>query len=99
MINLTYGEAIEALKQGQRCTRQGWNGKGMFVFMQVPAMVDEKYIPNMTSLPESVKTEFIKRGGNIHYTNQFAIVSPNNVINGWVASVSDTLANDWIIME
>ena len=31
--NLNFGQAIEALKQGKRIARQGWNGKGMFLFL------------------------------------------------------------------
>jgi hypothetical protein len=32
--NLTFGLAIEALKQGKRVARKGWNGKGMFIYIQ-----------------------------------------------------------------
>ena len=32
MSKLTYGEALEAAKQGKLISREGWNGKGMFVF-------------------------------------------------------------------
>ena len=28
---MNFGEAIEALKQGKKVTRKGWNGKGMFL--------------------------------------------------------------------
>lgn len=27
---MDFGKAIEALKQGKRVARKGWNGKGMF---------------------------------------------------------------------
>ncbi len=27
-----FGEAIKALKDGKKVTRDGWNGKGMFLF-------------------------------------------------------------------
>ena len=30
---LNFGQAIEALKQGKRVARQGWNGKSMFLFL------------------------------------------------------------------
>ena len=30
---LTFGEALEALKRGKRIAREGWNGKGMFLFL------------------------------------------------------------------
>ena len=29
---LNFGQAVEALKSGQRVSREGWNGKGMFLF-------------------------------------------------------------------
>lgn len=28
---MNFGQAIEALKQGQQVTRSGWNGKGMWL--------------------------------------------------------------------
>ena len=97
--NLNFGQAIEALKEGKRISREGWNGKGLFVFMQVPSEIGFDIIPKMQSLPQSVKDEFAKRGGAISYSNQMAIVNPNNNINSWVASSSDTFATDWCILD
>ena len=96
---LTFGQAIEYLKMGKRVARVGWNGKGMFIFMQVPATIESNVIPNMTSLPQSVKDEFIRRGGSISYKNQLAIVYPDNTIYGWVASPSDVLEQDWEVLD
>jgi len=79
--------------------RSGWNGKGMFAFMQVPAVIETEIIPKMQSLPQSVKDEFVKRGGKISYSNQVALVNTDNMITGWNPSVTDTLAEDWIIYE
>jgi hypothetical protein len=31
-----FGQAIEALKQGHRVSRSGWNGKGMWLELHVP---------------------------------------------------------------
>lgn len=97
--NLKFGEAVEALKQGKRVARTGWNGKGLFIFMQVPSEIDAKIVPGMQSLPQSVKDEFAKRGGNIRYKNQVAMVYPDNTIYGWVASPSDVLEEDWCILD
>lgn len=33
---MNFGEALNALKSGGKVTRSGWNGKGMFVELQVP---------------------------------------------------------------
>jgi hypothetical protein len=97
--NQNFGQAIEALKEGKRVARQGWNGKGMFIFRQIPSEISEEVVHLMQSLPTSVKNEFEKRGGNIRYKNQLAMVYPDNTIYGWVASPSDVLENDWCILD
>ena len=47
---MNFGEAIQAMKQGKRVQREGWNGKGLFVFIQIPAVIDRETIPKMQSL-------------------------------------------------
>lgn len=96
---MSYGEAIAVLKSGKMVQRLGWNGNGMFVFMQVPSEVPEDKVPIMSSLPASVKEKLVNRGGNLRYSNQFALVKSDNSINGWVASSADTLAEDWVIVD
>jgi len=112
--NCTFGEAIEAAKKGKRIAREGWNGKGMFVFCQVPAQIPMSVVPSMQSLPDAVKNEFIKRyaqlqqseqgpeshpHSSIRYKNQMAMVYPDNNIYGWLASPSDVLEEDWCILD
>lgn len=104
--NGSFGSAIKALKEGKMVCRQGWNGKGLFVFMQVPATINKEIVPKMQSLPQSVKDEFERRFNDsnqqidaIYYDNQLALVSPSNLINGWAPSVSDSLAEDWMTIE
>ncbi len=36
MGTMTFGDVIEALKSGHRVSREGWNGKGMWLALQVP---------------------------------------------------------------
>ena len=33
---LNFGQAIEAMKSGSKVARDGWNGKGMWIALQVP---------------------------------------------------------------
>lgn len=110
---VNFGEAVKALKEGKRVQRQGWNGKGLFIFMQVPSQVEADIVPKMTSLPQSVKDEFLRRFDeakndpkirpssdySIRYHNQIAMVYPDNNIYGWVASPSDVLEEDWVILD
>ena len=97
--NQTFGQAVEAMKQGRLVSREGWNGKGMFVFMQVPSEVPAAIIPKMTSLPQAVKDKVIARGLPLRYQNQLAMVYPDNNVYGWLASPSDCLETDWCIHE
>jgi len=94
-----FGYAIKNLKVGNKVARTGWLGKGMFVFKQVPANVDIQYVPNMQSLPQRVKDEFVKRGKSLNYSNQMAIVKSDNTVDSWVPSSSDIFAEDWVVVE
>lgn len=102
---MKFNEALEAMKDGKRVARHGWNGKGMFVFMQVPATIHKDIVPKMQSLPQSVKDYFQTTFDNpneqiseIYYSNQFAIVNKSNMINGWIPSSSDILTDDWVLL-
>lgn len=94
-----FGVAIKALKEGKRVAREGWNGKGLFVFKQVPASVRVEIIPKMTSVPDSVKNEMMKRKQALSYNNQMAIVNTQGDVDSWVPSSSDVFAEDWLIVE
>lgn len=100
MKQVTFAEAVSALKEGKVVSRYGWNGKGMMVFRQVPAEISADIIPKMQSLPQKVKDLLAERGAqSISYDNQLALLTAENRINGWAPSVSDTLAEDWIILD
>jgi len=96
---MNFGLALEAMKKGKKVARSGWNGKGLFVFKQVPSPIGPDIVPKMTSLPQSVKDEFINRGQGPNYCNQMAIVKQDGSVDSWVASSSDTFADDWMIVE
>jgi len=103
---MEFGQIIKALHDGKRVQRSGWNGKGLFVFMQIPSTIHKDIVPKMQSLPQAVKDEFKKRFDDpneqidsIYYVNQLALVSPSNVITGWAPSTSDALAMDWVILD
>lgn len=87
---LTFGTAIEVLKRGGRVAREGWNGKGMFVYM-VPA----NSYPAQTGAAKA----FFGEGSMVPYNAYFALKGVDNTVNTWVASISDTLAEDWCVIE
>ena len=97
---MNFGQAIEALKEGKCVAREGWNGKGMFIFKQVPCAIDNDTIPKMQSVPDAAKEILTTRNQEpIYYSNQMVIVKPDGTIDSWVPSSSDVFAEDWIILN
>lgn len=42
---LTFSDALEALKGGSRMTRNGWNGRGMWIALQRPDAHSKMTLP------------------------------------------------------
>lgn len=97
---LNFGAAVDALKTGKMIARTGWNGKGMYVFMQIGNTVSKDFIPNFKSLPDSVKTKLAERGTDIVFNSSMTIMTATGELQpGWHPSQLDTLSEDWIIVE
>jgi hypothetical protein len=77
---LNFGQAIEELKAGRKCSRKGWNGKGIFIELQKP---DEN--SKMTGPYIFIDTT----GLNTDNANAPKVRVP------WIASQTDMLAEDW----
>ncbi len=86
--NKTFGEAIIAAKAGKRVARTGWNGIGMYAYV-VPAN-------SYPATTEIAKKEF---GDLVPYRAYWALKTAQNDIATWTPSGSDTLAEDWIILN
>lgn len=104
---LTFGEAIERLKTGALVAREGWNGKGMFIFMRPADALIVDFIKKIKSLPNDAKTWIDKNmddkinpgeeGLNpVKFTAYLCMkAADNTIVNGWLASQTDILAEDW----
>lgn len=109
--NLTFGQALEAVKQGKLISRIGWNGKNMFVFMRPEDTLNIDTIVNkVKSLPESVKKYFDSIDDKINpgeqglkpvkFTAYLCMkAADDSVVNGWLASQTDMLSADWCILD
>ena len=87
---LPFGHALEAAKKGMKIAREGWYGKGMFVYV-VPAAS----YPAQTGAAK----EFFGEDAMVPYNAYMAIKSPDGVISTWVPSSTDTLADDWCVVD
>lgn len=112
--NQNFGQAIEALKDGKRVSRQGWNGKGMFIFQRPADELPLKMVvQQVKSLPQSVKDFFhfncndekgnpipLEEGNPIKFGAYLCMYAADgSIVNGWLASQTDILSNDWCILD
>ncbi len=87
---MTFGQAIEAMKAGQKVARSGWNGKGMFAY----------YIPaNSYPVQTGAAKSHFGEGAMVPYNAYMAIKNVNETVSTWVPSVNDVLSDDWRIVE
>jgi len=77
---MTFGEALEQLKYGHKMARAGWNGKGIFIKLQLPTTESKMTSPYI----------YIDTTG-LDTTNPDA---PKSRVP-WLASQTDMLADDW----
>lgn len=92
---LTFGQAIEALKEGKKVARSGWNGKGMFVYLQ-----------KGFELKEPARNEILAQY-QLENSNQPVTLcshidmkaADGSIVIGWLASQTDMLAEDWCILD
>ncbi len=95
---LTFGQAIEAMKQGKKVARAGWNGKGMWLC--VPLCNGPKEIP-ATGIWGKPNAEYAEQNGGtvkvVPYVTMKA--ADGTIVMGWLASQTDMLSEDWTIVE
>ena len=91
---MNFSEAMEALKEGKKVARKGWNGKGMFIFL-----TPESHVP-YSKLKDHVQRHLITHPEsrvkiNAHIDMKAA---DDSLVIGWLASQTDMLAEDWEIV-
>lgn len=87
-----FGWAIRLLKNGGRVAREGWNGKGMYLWLLPSAMVKAEWCrePHLRAVAEA-------HGGEIEALGSIRMMTADGkVLTGWLASQTDMLAEDWM---
>jgi GMP synthase-like glutamine amidotransferase len=93
---MTFGHAIEAMKQGAKVARAGWNGKGMWLALGAgnPANPASNFWNQHTRA-------FAEQNGGSAPVLPYIIMktAAGEILMGWLASQTDMLAEDWIVVE
>ncbi len=87
---MTFGHAVELLKQGYKVARKGWNGKAMFLFLVPGSKFKVNRAPLLGIYPE---------GTEINYHAHIDMRTADGTIVPWLASQSDVLSKDWTVVE
>lgn len=91
---LTFGQAIEAMKQGQKVARRGWNGKGMYLWLLPATEVKKEWCHDPRLIEAMGERETLPCLGSIRM-----FTATKEVLTGWLASQTDMLADDWVIVK
>ena len=95
-LQLSFGDALKALKAGQRVARAGWNGKGMWL----------AYTPGTKFAPVHAKPGHAAAFRAKEAPHEDVRLLPHidmraadgSMVIGWLASQTDMLAEDWMVL-
>jgi hypothetical protein len=83
-----FGWALIQLKKGNKVCREGWNGKGMCIYK----------VDCELPYPPLSKDDGWKDG--IFGTDEFLVMlTADDKLVPWLASQTDILAEDWLLVE
>ena len=84
---MTFGEAINAVKNGARIQRSGWNGKNQYVELATCISYKDADGQIVNCTHDAIGNQAL------------AFVGTSGVQMGWLASQADMLADDWKIAK
>lgn len=87
---MNFGSALQALENGQKVAREGWNGRGMFIFLVPGSRFEVNRPPLLGIYPE---------GTEINYCPHVDMKTADGKVVPWLCSQTDMLAKDWVIVE
>lgn len=91
---MDFGNAIVALKEGKKVAREGWNGKGMWLVL----------VPGTPVVKTTEGSPYFKAGvlqtEILPHIDMWTVNAEGRraMLPGWVASQTDMLAEDWVIV-
>lgn len=86
---MNFGQALELMKDGFKVAREGWNGKGMFVFLADSIDFTTRADLECVSCLE----------GELTHPSIVMKTADDRFVVGWLASQTDMLAEDWVLVK
>lgn len=92
---ITFGDALIMLKQGKRVARAGWNGKGMYLAIQWGSVIPPENARGGVAL--CLAKEGKQEINILPHIDMRA--ADGSCVVGWLASQTDMLAEDWVVLD
>lgn len=89
---MDFGQALADLLAGHRLTRDGWNGRGMWIVLQAG------YPDGIAINANTAAATGIAEGTICRFRPYLMMCTADGDFVPWVASQSDLLATDWSIV-
>ena len=90
-FGMNFGQALQELKNGNLVTRNGWNGKNMFLWLKPATKIKEEWCKDPVLLRICQDN-----GGEVEALGTICMkTADNKVVTGWVPSQADMLLEDW----
>ena len=83
---MNFSKALDLIKEGKRVQREGWNGKGMFLFLVEGGSFIVNHEPLLSILGADTTATYCPR---------IDMKTADEKIVPWLASQTDLLADDW----
>jgi hypothetical protein len=83
---MDFGQALALIKEGKKVCREGWNGKGMFLFLVPGSTFTVNRPPLLGIYPE---------GTVVNYHAHIDMRTADGMIVPWLASQTDLMSEDW----
>lgn len=87
---LNFGDALDSLRDGFRVSREGWNGKGMFVVLQ------KGYPDGIPINANTAEATGLAQGTVCVFRPYLMMFTADGSFVPWVISQTDALADDWM---
>jgi len=94
---MNFGHALEAIRQGYKVSRAGWNGKGMWIAISC----DGSRMVSTEGFWSTHAADHARRqGGEAEVLPTMLMkTATGEILLGWLASQSDMFARDWGIVQ
>lgn len=88
------GDAIRAMRtEGKRVARTGWNGKGMWLCYQ------RGYPEGVSINANTARATGLPEGSTCRFLPYIMMRTAHDEFVPWLASQTDLLACDWVVVE